>query len=84
MENSESDKPCVCLQTNEGCFSSYLGVIFCSLTAGDFTDSSIWDFKKNNCRYCVAELTFELNKANDKILTFPRIPVQSTPVRILG
>ena len=37
-------KPPVCLQTNGGCFSPYLGVILCSLAAGDIIDSSVWDF----------------------------------------
>ena len=41
------------------------------------------DFKKNYCRYCIAELTFEFNKASDYILTFPRIQVESTAVRTL-
>ena len=58
-------------------------MIFCSLTAGDIIDSSIRNFKKNNCRYCIAELTFEFNKASDNILTLLRKPVQSTAVRTL-
>ena len=33
--------------------------------------------------YCIAELTFEFNKASDNILTFPRILVQSTAVNTL-
>ena len=39
--------------------------------------------QKNNCEYCIAELTFildELNKASDNILKFPRI---STGLRTL-
>ena len=79
-------KPHVCLQTNGGCFSPYLGVILCSHATGDIIDSSIYDFKNNNCRYCIAEFTFifdEFNKASDNILKFPRIPVQSTAIRTL-
>ena len=76
-------KPRVCLQTNGGCFSPYLGVVLCSLAVGDIINSSVWDFKKNNCRYCIAELTFDFNKASDNILKFPRKPVQSTAVRTL-
>ena len=76
-------KPRVCLQTKGGCFSPYLGVIFCSQTAGDIIDSSILDFKKKHCRYCIAELTSEFNKASDSILTFPRIPVQSAAILTL-
>ena len=41
----------------------------------------VWDFKKTNWRYCIAELTFifgECNKASDNIWTFPRVPVPST------
>ena len=41
----------------------------------------VWDFKKINWRYCIAELTFifgECNKASDNIWTFPRVPVPDT------
>ena len=41
----------------------------------------VWDFKKTNRRYCIAELTFifgECYKASDNIWTFPREPVPDT------
>ena len=41
----------------------------------------VWDFKKTNWRYCIAELTFifgECNKASDNIWTFPRVQVPHT------
>ena len=44
----------------------------------------VWDFKKTNWRYCIAELTFifgECNKANVNIWTFPRVPVPDTYIR---
>ena len=41
----------------------------------------VWNFKKTNWRYCIAELTFifgECNKASNNIWTFPRVPVPDT------
>ena len=38
----------------------------------------VWDFKKTNWRYCIAEVTFifdDCNKASDNIWTFPRVLV---------
>ena len=43
----------------------------------------VWDFKKTNWRYCIAELTFifgECNKAGDNVLPFPRVPAPDTYV----
>ena len=41
----------------------------------------VWDFKKTNWRYYIAELTFifgDCNKASDNIWTFSRVPVPDT------
>ena len=41
----------------------------------------VWDFKRTNWRYYIAELTFifsECNNASDNIWTFPRVPVPDT------
>ena len=70
MVNTQA-RQTTCLFTNKWRFVSYHN--WSDIVYIDSWGFFVWDFKKTNWRYCIAELTFifgECNKASDNIWTF--------------